>query len=770
MDTYPASANNLGSKKVNSTQTLGQKIQFAATHWVDGSSSDNNHEQITDSGARVPNPNNVEGPLVMVRLHLEKATQLETQIEVSVRAGGLEADSTSYLMAKEVVRVSQISQGRNDYEYEVHFQQPAYLLPGQAYYLQLKHVSGAEDVEWKYVAGSDGYVGTAVNQGYQFKLKGYACDGCRTKMAFDPTTDARDDLQFGLYNNLTEDGGSTFTTIYDTQAQEFRDSSTPRSFLTQEFRPSETSTLNKIYLRLKTNTITRVDGSGGNPVTTGDQAYVSIWITKYGKYGEAVCKSIKGSHVANICDTNGDGIFTDTCAVGATCDIDSTAAVNGGCGDAGECSLATTFAATFRPDDGLASVGPCGDAISCANTQTLQPDTQKTLKNQDGWVQFEFNTPIPVEKHTTYYVNVGVIGNIDVSKPVTWYSGAAWGDGGSTADNGGNARPTGAPAAIEIPSNDLRSAYRRDAETHVWTRVVDRVMAIKFTRCVSSTAQTLGFVTTGERTGCCSARSSPQGGLKGSTVTVTGRNFFPSEHLSCIFRNPDGTTAATQPATSVDYSYTVATCEAPSLNPYSATDCSDPTNCLGVDLVMTNDAFTTGPQYLAPKWHHDQSWNNAQLGYQTMKYLFSDIFVSTSGSDTTGDGTQARPYATIQRGLDAANEYDQIILFCGTYTGTGNRGLRHHGKKIQLRSIDTVDVMATNAADSRTLLMAGQAESRVMNEGSDVCGIDTVLDCEHSSDGFILNNNKDSDSPFAGHIDTEGIIVRNCESLRIYDV
>jgi len=45
-----------------------------------------------------------------------------------------------------------------------------------------------------------------------------------------------------------------------------------------------------------------------------------------------------------------------------------------------------------------------------------------------------------------------------------------------------------------------------------------------------------------------------------------------------------------------------------------------------------------------------------------------------------------------------------------------------------------------------------------------------VIDCQHAPDGFILNNNKDSDSPFAGHIDTQDIITRNCENLRIYDI
>jgi len=94
---------------------------------------------------------------------------------------------------------------------------------------------------------------------------------------------------------------------------------------------------------------------------------------------------------------------------------------------------------------------------------------------------------------------------------------------------------------------------------------------------------------------------------------------------------------------------------------------------------------------------------------------------------------------TIQRAVNAANEYDQIVLLAGTYTGLGNRGLRHHGKRINL--------MAYN----------GDRQN-------------TIIDCQHAPDGFILNNNKDSDSPFAGYIDTKDIITRNCENLRIYDI
>jgi len=104
-----------------------------------------------------------------------------------------------------------------------------------------------------------------------------------------------------------------------------------------------------------------------------------------------------------------------------------------------------------------------------------------------------------------------------------------------------------------------------------------------------------------------------------------------------------------------------------------------------------------------------------------------------------GDGSHARPFQTIQRGVDAANENDQLVLHSGTYTGLGNRGLRHHGKRIQVKAYN---------ADRQN----------------------TIIDCQHAPDGFILNNNKDSESPTAGWIDTKDIITRNCENLRIYDI
>ena len=45
----------------------------------------------------------------------------------------------------------------------------------------------------------------------------------------------------------------------------------------------------------------------------------------------------------------------------------------------------------------------------------------------------------------------------------------------------------------------------------------------------------------------------------------------------------------------------------------------------------------------------------------------STIHVATTGSDDTGDGSEANPYATIQRGVDESNQGDTVLVFSGTY-------------------------------------------------------------------------------------------------------
>ena len=51
------------------------------------------------------------------------------------------------------------------------------------------------------------------------------------------------------------------------------------------------------------------------------------------------------------------------------------------------------------------------------------------------------------------------------------------------------------------------------------------------------------------------------------------------------------------------------------------------------------------------------------------------MYVSPTGSDTTGNGSAANPYATIQNGLNNTAAGGTLNLMPGTYTGTGNTGL-----------------------------------------------------------------------------------------------
>ena len=50
----------------------------------------------------------------------------------------------------------------------------------------------------------------------------------------------------------------------------------------------------------------------------------------------------------------------------------------------------------------------------------------------------------------------------------------------------------------------------------------------------------------------------------------------------------------------------------------------------------------------------------------------ADVYVSPTGSDTTGDGSQSKPYKTIAKGISMVYPGGTVHLLSGTYTGTGN--------------------------------------------------------------------------------------------------
>merc|ERR1711998_56737 len=140
----------------------------------------------------------------------------------------------------------------------------------------------------------------------------------------------------------------------------------------------------------------------------------------------------------------------------------------------------------------------------CDLTETLAPNHMKFLSDwesgsadwnaADGWVEFEFKTPVPVEKHTTYFINAAVVGNTDYSKEVTWWSGGAYGDGGQNSRSGNTftSGPDGSASdPLEDgnkPTDELRASYTRQTGDWRWVKNFRNVLATKFKRCVSSTA------------------------------------------------------------------------------------------------------------------------------------------------------------------------------------------------------------------------------------------------------------------------------------------
>jgi len=83
--------------------------------------------------------------------------------------------------------------------------------------------------------------------------------------------------------------------------------------------------------------------------------------------------------------------------------------------------------------------------------------------------------------------------------------------------------------------------------------------------------------------------------------------------------------------------------------------------------------------------------------------VFADtIYVSTIGSDDTGNGTQANPYATIQKGVDEAVDGDTVVVARGVYYEEGL--VFPGGKDIRLTSSDPDDpaVVATTIIDGRS--------------------------------------------------------------------
>ena len=70
--------------------------------------------------------------------------------------------------------------------------------------------------------------------------------------------------------------------------------------------------------------------------------------------------------------------------------------------------------------------------------------------------------------------------------------------------------------------------------------------------------------------------------------------------------------------------------------------------------------------------------------YSNFVYTGPVWHVATTGSDTTGDGTEGNPFATIQTAIDSSSDGDTVLVSAGTYV----ENINYNGKNIAVIGAD----------------------------------------------------------------------------------
>lgn len=96
-------------------------------------------------------------------------------------------------------------------------------------------------------------------------------------------------------------------------------------------------------------------------------------------------------------------------------------------------------------------------------------------------------------------------------------------------------------------------------------------------------------------------------------------------------------------------------------------------------------------------------------------------YVATTGSDSN-PGTEAQPFQTIQRGINATQNGDTVLVASGTYTGASNKNLNFAGKNIILSSQNgaaatIIDVQASETSPARGVQFTSGETSQAVLDG-----------------------------------------------------